>query len=712
MKTKVLLPLLLMLYSYTAYSYNSLSYRDPKGWKSGTGSIDTAVLSIKPNGAFVEYGLYLTFSTKPDNRPVTDTFEVSLFFDLPENAIVHDSWLWIGNYISQAEIMDRSRANMIYESIVQRRQDPSILYKNSSTQYELRIFPMAGNEMRKVKITYLIPVSFTSLVVTSPLPVKLLSTSQVKPILQLLCYEENGWTDPGVIELPGLNFQSHPSGYKYEVIYPTQYLNTTLNYTLKSPLTNSFYLSYYATSATGGYYQFAVNPKSYLPPSPAKNVLMCFDYEPGLSDYTPTQVLSMAETVSQQYLQPHDSFNLMFTQLNIMTASPDWIDASSQNISSVFAPYITTNPISNYTNLPSLLSTAIQFIQDHGNSGEIILFANTDNQSTNQTANQLIGDLMALRGNSSIKIHVVEYTSKGFTTVTIGGKSYKGNGYFNENISALTGGNYQRMLSGSSNSNNSNQTFNEACKKVFSSLNGDLVFFDAHITANGGFCYGRFNNMTSSTLDAGETFFEMGKYIGVPSFSVELTGIYCGIPFQYTENVVSPFADDSLLRKAWAGMFIETNERLNPNPDNVIKDMIRDTSITARVLSRYTAFLALEHADTSSYCAGCENETFTGGGVTVGVDDVQDSTYVTVFPNPFSSEVFFRFELSAPATDVAFQIFDIQGRVVYQATIKDVTQKELIWNGEGTDGVQLTAGVYWASFHTSTSKHVVKLIKR
>lgn len=63
--------------------------------------------------------------------------------------MIIDSWLWIGDEISKAMILDKWTASSIYENIVKRRKDPSILTKMSDLQYELRIFPMAGNEKEK-----------------------------------------------------------------------------------------------------------------------------------------------------------------------------------------------------------------------------------------------------------------------------------------------------------------------------------------------------------------------------------------------------------------------------------------------------------------------------------------------------------------------------------------------------------------------------------
>jgi hypothetical protein len=289
MKNSILLFTLLLFTATSAFSYTYLSYRDPQGWQGGTGSIDSATLTIKPKGAYLEYGLYLNFSTKPASYNVQDTFEITLQFDLPENAIVHDSWLWVGPYISRAQLLDRTRANLIYEGIVQRRQDPSILYKNSSTQYELRVFPMAGNEQRKVKITYLVPVSWSSLGVSAPLPVNILSASQIKPTLRLQCYETTGFQNPSVSEIPGLGFLPNPGGFRSVDINPAHYSSgNLLTYNLGASLLNGMYASYFPSSATEGYYQLALRPGHFLPSIGGKKVLMLFDYEPGMSTYTPT----------------------------------------------------------------------------------------------------------------------------------------------------------------------------------------------------------------------------------------------------------------------------------------------------------------------------------------------------------------------------------------------------------------------------------------
>ncbi|MBK8660194.1 MAG: T9SS type A sorting domain-containing protein [Bacteroidetes bacterium] len=711
MKNSILLFTLLFLSTTSAFSYTYLSYRDPQGWQSGTGSIDSATLTIKPKGAYLEYGLYLNFSTKPSSYNVQDTFEVTLYFDLPENAIVHDSWLWVGPYISRAQLLDRTRANLIYESIVQRRQDPSILYKNSSTQYELRVFPMAGNEQRKVKITYLVPVSWNSLGVSAALPVNILSASQIKPKLHLQCYETTDFQNPSVAEIPGLNFQTNAAGYKSAEINATHYTSgNLLTYNLSASLLNGMYASYFPSSVTEGYYQLALRPGHFCQAWAVKSA-DAFDYEPGMSTYTPNDILSQARSLSAGYLSPNDSFNLMFSQLNIAAASPDWLPADSQHLATVFGAAQASNPISSYTNIPSLLSTAISFIQSHGGDGRLfcsaILIINLP-----QTANQLITDLVNAMGSHIIPVRIIEYTNSGYGNYWLNNQYYWGNQYFNENFSAMTSGDYERILNAYYYPYSDPRPLADAAREVFERVQGQIQNFDAHVSLSNGFCYAKFSNSQSTSISLNGTYTVVGKYYGTPVFDVELTGMYNGVPFQQVVSVSNALQDDSIVRKMWAGAFVEHHERNNPNPDNQTKYMIRDTSLQARVLSQYTAFLALEYADTSLYCIDYENNPNGGGGGTVGLADLENKVSINAFPNPFEGSISIAIKLKSAEENLTLKIYNMNGQLVYEVPVDNAAESTIVWNGQDNEGQDVPSGIYIAELKTSTHKQVLKLVKR
>ncbi len=158
------------------YNYLSASISEPRVGKWGQGRISKTEIEVTPKGLFAEISLILTCEPASNKNNYykfldSDTVEFSLYFGLPKEATIIDSWLWIDDsYISQALHLERGVASQTYEGIVKRRKDPSILYKNSNGDYELRIYPMKYNSSRKVKISYLMPLKYNNNKLTFSLP--------------------------------------------------------------------------------------------------------------------------------------------------------------------------------------------------------------------------------------------------------------------------------------------------------------------------------------------------------------------------------------------------------------------------------------------------------------------------------------------------------------------------------------------------------------
>jgi len=151
--------LLLFLFCATGViAQNSLRVLDPQqSWYNYQGTIDEATISVSPKGLYSQISMYLTFSA-PSTYFNSDTqIEAVLNFELPENSFITDSWLWIGDEISKGIILDTWTASSIYEGIVNRRRDPSILFKRGQRNYELRVYPLKTTEPRKVRVTYMVP---------------------------------------------------------------------------------------------------------------------------------------------------------------------------------------------------------------------------------------------------------------------------------------------------------------------------------------------------------------------------------------------------------------------------------------------------------------------------------------------------------------------------------------------------------------------------
>lgn len=715
MKTKLFFTLTGLFFFLYGSAYTTLHVQDPQqAWKKYQGTIDSAVISIKPKGAYFEYGLYLTFSSRPHVNNY-DTFEVQLFFDLPEEAIVTDSWLWVGNQIVQAMITDRGRANMIYESIVQRRQDPSILYKNSNTQYELRIFPQPANDTRKVKITYLLPATWGPNHVSAPLPFNILKASSSTPHVRVLSYTDSVWQSPRIVENGAITFQPvSGAGYSHEAVISTAYVNNTtiMTYSMASPMQNGIFAAKYETGPTDGYYQVVVLPSKLVNMSTPKKAALLFDYEPGLSTTTPNDVLYQAKQMLLQYYSPTDSFNLFFsTALSVYKPSNVWLPCDTGTIEYTFSHLAGGNPISSVTNVPALLGSGIDFVKANGANGSMVMITNSDNYHTPTAANAIIAAVQSQMSPYNFPINTLSYTTKGYSYYYNSGLYYQANEYLFSNLASLTGGVYKEALLTNSTGTNS-LPFATAMNNLFSNIDGTISTFEINADLDSGFCYGNYSSLKSQTAAISTPVIQVGKYHGIPPLEIEISGLYKSNLF-WQSTVINDYYDaDSATRKIWMGHYLKVME--NSNPDNMTKLGIIDSSIRSRVLSRYTAFLALEPSDTVSACLDCEDETNTGGG---GVTDLStvgaDSISIAAMPNPFVDMVTFKIKLKESSRQVNLKIYNLMGQLVtHYSPAAGTTEFTYEWNANDLNGEKTLPGIYIAVLETDSERQTLKLMKR
>ncbi len=712
MKTGYLLLLTLCLSVFSAKAYNNLTMRDPQSWwVSTTPRIDSATFSIQPKGAYFECGMYLTFASSSSYSG--DTFEIVLDFDLPAGAMVNDSWLWVGNQIVQAAITDRSRANMVYESIVQRRQDPSILYKNSATQYQLRVYPMPGNQKRKVKISYLLPADWNTTAAGIPLPVQLLRTSTVRPALKVITYPDVNWSMPVIDELPNQVFQPQPNG-SVQTIIGSSFLNsnTALNFSMNHTLTNGVYSAIYETSPGEGYYQLVVVPGEVVQTTSHQKLAVLFDHNPNCTPVTASDILQNTRKMLHQTLGPLDSFNLIFTQFNIHRLSNTWLPADSQTIEDVFAPLLANNPISSYSSLPALLGNGIDFLKGN-NGGEILLVSSSQNYGMPVNANQLINDILTYMAPEVYPIHVADYVQTNITSSYINNTCYPGNSYFNRNITALTGGIYKSYINTNycysfTYTNYSN--FDMLMKDMYSMMGGYVTNFELYTDVDSGFCYSRYNSGSGNQVGLKSAFVQLGKYVGNLPLRAEITGMFQGTPFQQQILVGNTLSMDSTVRMMWAGNYIKEMEALTA--DNQTIANIQQVSIQNRVLSLYTAFLALEPSDTTQACSDCNDETGNGGGSTDVQDVAGSQLSIQAWPNPFSDVITITLKLTAPAQQLKWRIVNLMGQVVREESLEaGAMEYSFTWDGKDTNGNGVAAGIYLLEVETGAGKQIARIVK-
>ncbi|MCK6602940.1 MAG: T9SS type A sorting domain-containing protein [Bacteroidetes bacterium] len=683
---------LLLLFAGTANAYNYLYVSDPRGWGSIQGTIETAGISVSPKGLYTEVGLYLTFSAKGWYNNQTDTLETVYYFDLPENSVVFDSWLWVDNQIIRGKIMDKWTASSIYENIVKRRRDPSILTKTGSNSYQLRIFPLVANQTRKVKLSFLIPAQWSANQVLTSLPMEILNVSRTEiQKLSVITYPSDEWKEPAFSNHPEIKFTEETdekSDRFFRADLPASYVSGKLTFSVKSPMKNGIYVNHFQ-NGNEGVYQMAMIPRDALQIYQPVKIAVLIDYTASNSSLNKQDILATVKEALLSNLGTRDSFNLIMSNLNITRVSQTWMPADSGTIGQVFRS-LNENSFSNYSNLPVLLSNGIQFVKEKGSDGKVLLVSDDSQNGTYTAGNQLVTDLLKLM-DSKIPVSIADY-NENYSWQYIGNRYYYGNEYFYTNLSRMTGGSFQKT--------DYSNPLPKVLSGLFVSLGNFLSSFDLYTDVTGGYCFSRFylNTQTKSGY-LNQPIYEIGKYKGQFPFTAEVSGEFEGQTFSQAISVSeeSSGTSDSLSEEIWAGSQIRYLESLNQS--NSVVNEIVNLSVTERVLSIYSAFLCLEPSRGGEVCYDCMDES---GPLSVDGDTERESadSLIQAYPNPFNNQV--NIVISLPAgtdyTQVSGAIYNVLGQQVKTlklASGQTGSKVKVSWEGADDNGSSVATGVYF-----------------
>lgn len=681
----------------------SLLVGDPRNsWELYRGNIEQANLSIEPRGLFMEYGLTLEFSSEgtPWND-VSDTLEVVMEFQLPEEAVVFDSWLWIEGEPVQAKILDKWTASLIYEGIVKRRRDPSILSKRSATRYELRVFPMAGNETRKVKICYLMPCKWNRQMVSAQLPTPILRASDIYPDFSVSLKTSEHWGKPEFLTSDNIQFTKLTDS-SYELLIPASNLAHIMEIGFKPPMEDGLFFSKYQ-DGNEGIYQFAIFPSDLIDTIVGNKVAVLVDFDGSNTDYDIEAILDITRNEMLKTLSERDSFNLVFSNLSIKRYSEQWVAATGPNIEKAFDEM--GQQIADYSNLGTLIADGLEFVMNAGGGGKIILLTNADQYTDIQVANELIGDIMSLM-EEPVPMHISDYQSRNYYGYWYNNTRYYGNEYLYRNLAKQTAGSHQRYREV--------QSMNETIALALKYSGGSIYVFDLHTSMENGFCHSRYmiqgNKNRAYIHDA---LLQVGKFTGTFPMELELSGAYNDQIFnkQFFVSENQAIVDDTLSEEIWTGQFIRELESEDPGND-VISEIIY-YSIQERVLSRYTSFLCLEK--NFQYEPGDIPENTDDPFIPIDVEDILvESDTLKLYPNPFSDYLTIELECADPSTVQELALYDLAGSLVYRfdkARPLTAGNNLISWNGTSAEGRVLDAGIYLLVYHSQNSRKTIKVVK-
>lgn len=681
------------------FAYNNLTVVNPDNtWNDGPGTIEEATISVTPKGIYTEVSLIMVLSDQSVNLN-TNELEIVLDFDLPKDAFITDSWLWVEGEIVKGEMLDRWSATTIYEEIVDRNMDPSVLFKDSETQYQLRVFPLFAGESRKVKITYMVPGNWTADKVYLPLPTGILNSSH-NPLseININTYLDETWNNPSILEASNNEFAPGTLPNSMVMTLPYPYGVQALTYAIDAPLNNGVYAAKW-NDTDESIYEIVVMPSTLVDLDVRNRVTVLLDYQVGNSTSDQEQILALVRNQLKSQLNSTDYFNLIFSKPTPYRISDEWLPASE--IDAVFDNLPEDNYWASYSNLPALLDNGINFVEEQNLGGSLLLISNSDNFNSFESSNQFLDDLLA--GVDNIPVNVYDYQDQNYQNIFGSGLYFSGNEYLYTNLTQLTAGNLISTLDGNS--------LEFGLGTLLTNSNAAVSTFDFYTTLDDGFTYARYDINASDVLNFNKPLMQVGKYDGNFPLSMELSGIYQSEFFATTATIEESMIHniDSTALTIWTGQHLQHLESL-PETNAQILEII-NISKEERVLSRYTTLICLEPSLGGEFCEECiDDSDIVDDATQTSVASLSKEASFTAFPNPFMHQITLDFK---EITDiVSIEIYDAQGNLIKIFDVNELLNGSLVWDGTNDSGIRLGSGVFVVKMITKTgvvTKQIVRL---
>jgi hypothetical protein len=701
MRKTILVILLIVPALFNLKAWNDLRIIDPMNpWYDLPSSITQADITFHPKGTFIEVGMYLTFATDEDQPDSSIQLEAIYNFDLPANAIVSDSWLWIDGEPEKALILDRWTASAIYEGVVERRRDPSILTKMGPTSYELRVYPLTSKMPRKVKITYLVPAGWSASQVTVPVPITQLMVGwQMPEEVNIFTQTDTVWQNPtlkadSVIEL--ISFAGSEYPVNMGAVIPMSDMKNNFTLVFDSPMENGLFVNQYP-DGNAGYYQLALLPSVLLDVDEPKKICFLVDYRGSQGSLS-----AILESTIRNYLSETDSFNIMVSGIEITKASTGWLPAHNDTISTVFNSL--GDLTNSYTVLPMLIAEGMKFT---GDEGSLLIISDDYSITGNTEANQLIQDLGAYKPWPVV--HVLDLNLY-YYGIWMGGRNYYGNEYFYGLLTRQTNGNYVSLRNG--------RDISQNLEELVQSAGGFISSFDLYTTLEQGFCYSRYNTgLIGSTAYLNRPILQVGRYNGNFPFKLILSGVYNDQSFSEEITIQSEdiYLSDTVAKQIWSGMYIQSLEQ-SPSTNELIGEIISE-SLENRILTYYTAFLTLEPGMVVEEID--EEDQFSEVEFPTNVEEELPSPgaiSLAAYPNPFSAEITFKLEIPADEYDenASLRIYNTSGQLIRIINLSEYPEEEQIaitWDGKDGSGEEIEQGIYVVRYLSKNASKTLRIVK-
>ena len=670
---------------------------DPQNqWWQSSASIENVRIEIKPIGIFCETAI--TFDVKSSDSNFDDETPLEYIYDfsMPDDVVFNDSWLWIEDYISEGLIYEQSEGTAIYESIVDRQQDPSILAKNQNNTYNFRIYPLFDDSTRRVKLSYVVPFKSKNNSLESTLPLSFLRDSYEKPQnVTLTISDDNNWFHTPINSTDWVQTSSDNDLTTYMLSQDSEFANQDVLF--KSEVQDEYTFGVYEEDGTK-YFQLIYEPEIDIETTPTHNLIV-LDHETDNTNVELNTILSILSDGLND-LNEVDKFNIIYHDFTPQLTNATWSLANSENISEAINKVTSANSTT-FSWLSTLLPEALSYAEEMGQKTKIIILSADNNFYQEESSNDFLSTINNFIGQMSTEasISIMDY-SKNRPGHWIGGEYYRGNEYLYRRLAQQHNGTYQISLN--------QDAMSTGLDKIFLREVDYIDEYDLDIDNEFGFSYSKFLAGISQKLRLDEPIMMTGKYIGETPFNLQFNALYNDAVIQKSLILTPNIELDTKATTAWAAQFLLNNE--NTSDQDVRNDVI-DISIRERVLSTQTVFLCLERDFLSISSNNGEGEGGDGGIVnTLEVSGVNNRKIIA-FPNPFTE--FVNIEIPASLTtnneDIRVQILTADGQLITTIDQKAVTKDGKV-TIQWAPNFDLEGGIYFVRIITESDLQTLKIM--
>jgi Ca-activated chloride channel family protein len=705
----VLIPLYLLAFQFPLLSA-SIRLLDPQGGYNNTApNVQTMDIKVMPQGIYTSYEIQ--FTVLDDKITQQRQLELEWIFTIPQNAFFNNAWLWVGDTLVEAAVLDRWTASMIYEGIVNRRRDPLIMFKNGNS-FEMRLYPFIKNTPRKFILKYMIPNVFSGNNIKADFPMDQILPSaiynKIKEI-NLSVYTDFNCEEPVLTVNTNLTpeVKKDIDGNEYNAFKPDPPLNN-LGIVYQKKDNKEILMGYKQTGIKEGYYQLLFN-SDILINKDTNNILFLVNFDKYTTTLKKAEVLTQIKNFLLNNFHKINRFNILFSNYNIVKASDSWLQNDAGTIDSVFKGNADLL-LSDYSNLPNLIREGIDFVNNQSLPSKIILISNSQEFTVTNTANAVIADILK-QAENNVPINIFDYQNINFEYTKAGGTTYYGNEYFYINIAKQTKGNYVRIYA-----NSLNTSFIDNLNTIYINSINNIMAASLVVEPANGLTYLNYTN-NIDLVKSGTNIYQYGKYYGELPFLVKFAALRNNIisNYQFTFDGTN-LKEINETDQVWYAKYLKDLENtVKSNEYSKIKEII-DVSIATKILTNYTAYLALEPWMTKSDTVDNNNKVDEDGDKNTDVGEISEiqkgnELQISVSPNPVVINCEITITKPADEEIKSIRIYDLKGNLVRILYFNGSNTSAIFWDSKDEFNNLVNKGIYTIVVETNKKSYIAKIVK-